>query len=78
MMMYRNTNAYCKDHTKQIYCVIKCSTLLKKQVALGTVSTVFYKVKSNEKTSLSSVFLIHREHMELTKFLILENIYTPK
>jgi hypothetical protein len=50
MMMYRNITVYCKDHTKQIHCVVKCSILMKKQVALGTVSTMLYKVKNNENS----------------------------
>jgi len=48
MMMYSTSIVYCKDHTKQIYCVVKCSILMKKQVALETVSTMLYKVKNNE------------------------------
>jgi len=48
MMMYRTIIVYCKDHTEQIYCVVKCSILMKKQVALATVSTMLYTVKNNE------------------------------
>lgn len=44
MMMYRNIIFYCKDHTKQIQCVVKCSILMKKQVTLGTVCTTLYMV----------------------------------
>jgi hypothetical protein len=47
-MMYRNIIVYCEDHTKQIQCVVKCSTLMEKQVALGTVSTMVNMVKNNE------------------------------
>jgi hypothetical protein len=48
MMMYRNIIVYCKDNTKQIHCAVKCNTIMKKQVTLGTVSTTLYKVKNNE------------------------------